>query len=244
MTDESNSIKVGDYVRWEWDCRWIEGSVWMVDDGIAHLTVDRDSGGRSAHVEFVLTKNCRRIPRPGEVAVTAPAPLKVGDRVRWLPDFADDQRYSNCVVIGPDGPFDPTKIQIVSLSGPRWSSVHGHVGDEVVSPTGRLVKLGPASHYDEVTATQAKASRAVVNAASPAPTLIDGITPAQCLDYYTSNMHEGRGGLYSWHHTTLTPAQLAVAREMWSAAVRALVTASKDEDRQREVSVRVEVDLD
>lgn len=68
----------------------------------------------------------------------------------------------------------------------------------------------------------------------PAPVFVDGLTPAQCLAEY-SLRQKGIDRQYR-----LTPAQLATAREEWSAALHAKRDASDEAERCRVTYCEVE----
>lgn len=64
--------------------------------------------------------------------------------------------------------------------------------------------------------------------ASPAPVLVDGLTRDECLERFVTAMQ-----MEAPFSAVFTPAQLAAAREEWSAALRAKVAASDEAERCR-----------
>lgn len=89
MSDEQ--IKIGDYVRWEFDNRWAEGTVKEVTDHVAMVTLERGNQGNCG--VHLLLKNVKRIKRPGshKVAGSAPPCQRCGHVFASKPDgFIDE----------------------------------------------------------------------------------------------------------------------------------------------------------
>lgn len=71
----------------------------------------------------------------------------------------------------------------------------------------------------------------------------DGLSGKECLRRFERRMHQADLGT-AGTDTALTPSQIAAARELWSAGVRARVAGSAEKDEGSRVSVVVDQDED
>lgn len=59
------------------------------------------------------------------------------------------------------------------------------------------------------------------------PTLYDGLTAEQCLDLMQRRQREATNSQF----LTITPAQLAAARDLWSHQLKQRISAAKERER-------------
>jgi len=121
-----------------------------------------------------------------------------------------------------------------------------------------IAKTGPAEIVTCLAEACLARARALLDEAGldpdPPPKRYDGLCAAECLLRWQA-LQRDEGCLYNRDNKTrivlngrwndgheLTPAQLAAARELWSAVLRAKVEASAERDQQREPRVLVEID--
>ncbi len=169
-------------------------------------------------------------------------PIKVGDFVRWWPDPAQADRYSDCEVIELRQ-ATVSRVRIASHTGPKWSSRDGLIGCERdVLCLGRIERVDPPEAHDPLRAgrlagiDKALARRGLTR--DPLDELYDGVPLRGLLQ--TDN---DRSMERSKTPIKRTPLQLAAISAHWSAQLHAKVAASKAADIERERS-RVQMPLD
>lgn len=118
---------------------------------------------------------------------------------------------------------------IVAAHGPgRWWTLAGAVHIVIDDTLAAVCDIGDVRHV---------ALRSLYFH-DPEPELVDRMTPGRCLYQFERNQ-QIEPGLPRY---VLTPAQIAAAREQWSARLRAKVAASAAADKARGTSVVVDME--
>ena len=153
-------------------------------------------------------------------------PLRVGDYVRWDHFMVSKHIWIEGVLtyIAREASFESPGKRIVRIDVARSNCFA--LGSE------RSVLYGEGITLRRVDCGVSDATPA------PGPVLHDGLTAEQCLANWQACQREEPGHVVVWP----TPPQLAAARELWSAQLRAKRDAAKEKERCAVTYCDVDVD--
>lgn len=241
---EGREIQIGDYVRFAPPARhWMEGTFLSLRGTTAFVTVDRKSDGWTPigvddrNAAPLMKCYLRRIPRPEQTdslrevgAIEGPSrPARSVKTCASGFHFAETKCHCEprpeqvkaddfALVATPDGGLAVrTKGGEIPVAGPSVT---------------RLSAEGQATYDRLLKEYSARPTPPIL--ADADPELFDGLTRAQCYDRMIRRQREeptSYGVTLLQRDVALTPAQLAAAREEWSAQLRAKVQAKAERER-------------
>lgn len=255
----ARSIAVGDPVRWDYGptgpfampTNWAEGEVTAIDKYHATIRVERCGLGKRVGQVIAfgigpgVDSTIRRIPRP-EVGAAQARPFRAGDKVRIVRTTTTllHGALGTLVHIDESEGGMPYRVTVdAEKDGYEWWCYEVEHADRpaappICAPGCQCGAHGLAAWLPVAATVHPTVKEAGRYIEPPAQVLVDGLTPAQCLAEYSLRQN----GID--RRAVLTPAQLAAAREEWSAALRAKVAASREADAAREPRVVVTPEVD
>jgi len=206
-THQERCFVVGDWVRWEHNGDWLEGELRGLSSKRQVASVKISKARRAMEVGStmeMLSCNVLRIPRPGQEVASGPLFRCQGYR---------------------DGK------QCEARSGPP--AAFGYLCPEHDAPID-----GDHAHFSYPLSIDDPIQQ-------PAPTLYDGLTAEQCYARFRLRMAGSDRVIHDADlpigktvaeeliagRMSLTAAQLAAARTLWSAQLRAKIAASREAER-------------